>query len=191
MVPDVFKIFEDCQPVRVLPVICYLLDCPVMRFGPSFAFSQGCDPGSFFVNCFLCRRPDGVAINEALKIVYILEFKRSTDSDDGLLEVKDAKANEQHKSIIGALKVAAPEWEFEQINFVVGNRGSVVESDFYTKLKKLDIQEGKKNKLFTDHVTQVCEAHNRVTVSFLQQVQGGTRPTTEGSRENIGHNVHV
>ena len=35
-----------------------------------------------------------------------------------------------------ALKVAAPEWEFEQINFVVGNRGSVVENNFYTKLKK-------------------------------------------------------
>jgi len=31
----------------------------------------------------------------------------------------------------------------------------VVESDFYTKLKKLDIQEGKKDKLFADHVTQV------------------------------------
>ena len=69
--------------------------------------------------------------------------------------------------------------------------GSVVESDFYTKLKKLDIQEGTKDKLFADHVTQVCEAHNRVIVSFLQQVQGGTRPTTEGSRENIEHNVHV
>jgi len=107
------------------------------------------------------------------------------------LEVKDAEANEQHKSIISALKAAAPEWEFEQINFVVGNRGSVNESDFYTKLKKLDIQEGKKDKLFADHVTQVCEAHSRVIVSFLQQVQGGTRPTTEGSRENIGHNVHV
>jgi len=79
----------------------------------------------------------------------------------------------------------------EQINFVVGNRGSVVESDFYTKLKKLDIQEGKKDKLFADHVTQVCEAHNRVIVSFLQQVQGGTRPTTEESRENIKHEVHV
>jgi len=107
--------------------------------------------------------------------------------------VKDAEATEQHKSIIGALKAAAPEWEFEQINFVVGNCGSVVESDFYTKLKKLDIQEGKKDKLFADHVTQVCEAHNQVTaiVSFLQQVQGGTRPTTEGSRENIGHTVHV
>ena len=105
--------------------------------------------------------------------------------------MKDAEANEQHKSIIGALKAAAPESEFEQINVVVGNHGSVDESDFYTKLKKLEIQEGKKNKLFADHVTQVCEAHNRVIVSFLQQVQGGTRPTTEGFREDIGHNVHV
>jgi len=29
--------------------------------------------------------------------------------------VKEAEANEQHKSIIGALKAAAPEWKFEQI----------------------------------------------------------------------------
>ena len=42
--------------------------------------------------------------------------------------MKDAEANEQHKSIISALKAAAPEWEFEQINFVVGNRGSVVDT---------------------------------------------------------------
>jgi len=74
---------------------------------------------------------------------------------------------------------------------VVGSRRSVVDSDFYTKLKTLDVQEGKKDKLFADHVTQVCEAHNRVIVSFLQQVQGGTRPATERSRESIGHNVHV
>ena len=63
-----------------------------------------------------------------------------------------------------------------------------IPSHSHTKLKKLDVQEDKKR---ADHVTQVCEAHNRVVVSFLQQVQGGTRPTTEGSRENIGHNVHV
>jgi len=67
--------------------------------------------------------------------------------------VKDVEAHEQHKIIIGALKAAAPEWEFEQINFVVGNRGSVVENDFCTKLKKLDIQGGKKDKLFADHAT--------------------------------------
>ena len=45
------------------------------------------------------------------------------------------------------------QWEFEQINFVVGNRRSVVESDFYTKLQKLDVQEGNIDKLIADHVT--------------------------------------
>ena len=74
---------------------------------------------------------------------------------------------------------------------MVGNRGSVVESGFYTMLKKLDVQERKKDKVFADHVTQVYEAHNHVIVSFLQYVQGSGRPTTEGSRENIGHNVHM
>ena len=105
--------------------------------------------------------------------------------------MKDAEANEQHKSIIGALKAAAPELEFEQINVVVGNHGSVDESDFYTKLKRLDVQKGQKDKLFADHLKQICEAHNPVIVSFFQQMQGGTRPTTEGTREKIGHNLHV
>ena len=62
--------------------------------------------------------------------------------------MKGAEANEQHKSIISVLKAAALEWEFEQINFVVGDHGLVVESSFYTKLKKLDIQEGKEDKIF-------------------------------------------
>jgi len=108
-----------------------------------------------------------------------------------LREAEKAEANGQHKSIISALKAAAPQWGFEQINFVVGNCGSHVESDFYTMLKKLDVQEGKKGKLFADHVTQVCKVHDQAIVSFLQQVQGGAKPTTKGSRENIGHNVHA
>jgi len=49
---------------------------------------------AFFTNRFWGRRPDGVAINEALQIVYILEFKWSTDRDEGFLEVKKAEANE-------------------------------------------------------------------------------------------------
>jgi len=57
--------------------------------------------------------------------------------------VKEAEANEQQKSIIGALKAAATKWEFEQIDFVAGNRGWAVESDLYTKFKKFDVQEGR------------------------------------------------
>ena len=62
-------------------------------------------------------------------------------------EVKEAEANEQHKSIISELRAAAPKWEFEQVDFVVGKRGSVVESNLYSKLKNLDVQEGRKDKL--------------------------------------------
>jgi len=92
------------------------------------------------------------------------------------------------RGILGAIRAAAPKWEFELINFVVDNCGSVVESDFYTKLKKIDAHEREKDKIrvFADHATQVCEAHDRVIVSFVQQVQGLARATTEGSRENIG-----
>jgi len=51
------------------------------------------DPESFLENRFWGRRPDGFAINETLKIGYILEFKRSTDRDEGFLEVKEAEVN--------------------------------------------------------------------------------------------------
>ena len=127
------------------------------------------DPGSFFVNRFWGRRLDGVAINEALNIVYVLEFERSTDRDEGFLEVKDAEANEQHKSIIGALKAAAPEWEFEQIDFMVGKHGSVVGSDFYTKLKKLEVQEGEKGF----RVTSKIQALRRSCDTGMRSAQSG------------------
>jgi len=61
------------------------------------------------------RRLDGVANNEALQIGYTSEFKRLTDRDEGFLAVKEAESSEHHKSIISALKAAAPEWEFAQI----------------------------------------------------------------------------
>ena len=53
------------------------------------------------------------------------------------------------------------------------------------------MQEGKKDELFADHVIHVCEAHDRLILSFLQQVQGFARVATEGRRENIEQNVHV
>ena len=55
------------------------------------------------------------------------------------------------------LRAVATGWVVEQINFVAGNCGSVMEGDFYGKLDKLDVQAGKKDsdKIFSDHVTQV------------------------------------
>jgi len=41
------------------------------------------------------------------------------------------------------LRAVAPTLVCEHINFGLGSRRSVVESDFYTKLKKIDAQEEK------------------------------------------------
>jgi len=51
--------------------------------------------------------------------------------------------------------------------------------------KSLMYNKGEK-KLFADHVTQACTAHNRVILSFLQQVQGDTRPTTRDRQRTLG-----
>jgi len=50
------------------------------------------------------------------------------------------------KNIINMLKAATPKWGFKQINFVVDNRGSVAESDFYTKLEKLHVHALRREK---------------------------------------------
>jgi len=52
-------------------------------------------------------------IDEALQIVYILEFQQSIDREERFLEVKEAEADEQYKSIISALRAAARKQEFE------------------------------------------------------------------------------
>ena len=56
------------------------------------------------------------------QILYILESKRSSDRNEDFLRVKEDEANEQHNSIVAALKVAAATWTFEQFDFVAGRR---------------------------------------------------------------------
>ena len=91
------------------------------------------------------------------------------------------------------LRAVANEWVVEQINFVAGNRGSVMESDLYEKLEKLDVQAEKKDMTFSDHLTQVCEAHGQVISSYLQQIHGSPGTDARGSsqKNNIGENVYA
>jgi len=107
------------------------------------------------------------------------------------LRVKEDEANEQHKSIIEALKAAAPKWTFEQINFVAGRRGAVVEDDFYKKLDKLNVQAGKKDKILFAHVQRICEVHDTVMRSYYQQIHGSSGADATTSMENIGEQVYV
>jgi len=60
----------------------------------------------FYENRFWNWRPDSIVINKNHQTLYILEFKRSSDRYEDFLRVKEYEANEQHKSIIEALKAA-------------------------------------------------------------------------------------
>jgi len=100
--------------------------------------------------------------------------------------VKEDEANEQHKSIIEALKAAAPKWTFEQINFVAVRRGAVVEDNFYNKLERLSVQAGKKYKILAAHMQRICEALHTLLRSRYQQIHGSSGADTMTSEENIG-----
>jgi len=113
------------------------------------------DPTMFYANYFWNRRPDGIAINKYHRTLYILELKRSSDRNKDFLRVKKDEVNEQYRSIIEALKAAAPEWTFEQINFVAGRRCALMEDDFYNKLEKLNIHARKKDKILLEHVQRI------------------------------------
>ena len=134
-----------------------------------------------------------VAIDIKKKRLFVLEFKRSTDRVEGFSETKEAAANEQHSSIIEVLRAVTNGWVVEQINFVAGNRGSIMKSNFYEKLEKLDVQAGEKDKIFSDHLTQVCEVHGQVLSSYFQQIHGSPGTDARGSslRNNIGENLYA
>jgi len=149
------------------------------------------DPRMLYENRFWNRRPDGIVINKYHQTLYILEFKRSSDRNKNFLRVKEDEANEQHRSIIEALRAAAPGWTFEQINFVVGRRGAVVEDDFYNKLEKLNVQAGKRDKILLAHVQRICEVHDTVMRSYYQQIHGSSGAEATTSMENIREQVYV
>ena len=130
-------------------------------------------------------------INKNHRTLYILKFKRSSDRNEDFLRVKEDEANEQHKSIIEALKAAAPEWTFKLINFVAERRSAVVLDDFCHKLERPNVQAGKKDKILLAHVRRICEAHDTVMRSYYQQIHGSSGADATMSMENIGEQVYV
>ena len=81
--------------------------------------------------------------------------------------------------------------DVEQINFVAGRRGAVVEADFYNKLENLNVEAGKRDKILLAHVQHICEAHDIVMRSYYQQIHGSPGADATMSMENIGEQVYV
>ena len=71
------------------------------------------------------------------------------------------------------------------------SRGAVVEDDFYNKLKKLNVQAGKRDKILLAHVQRMCEAHDTIMRSYYQQIHASSGADAKTSMENIGEQVYV
>jgi len=62
-----------------------------------------------FIEIIFEIRGQMIVMNKNHQTLIALEFKQSTDRNEDFLRVKEDEAHEQHKSILEALKAAAPE----------------------------------------------------------------------------------
>jgi len=90
------------------------------------------------------RRPDSLAIDWINKMVYVLEFKRTSDQRRDYREKGEARAKAQHDVLIKSLEKVAGEtesegerWKVKLIVFVGGTCGSVHVQTFNDNLKEL------------------------------------------------------
>ena len=77
-----------------------------------------------------------------------------------------------------------------------------MEDDLYSKLEKLNVQAGKRDKILLTHVQRICEAHDTVMRSYYQQIPihtvcerhsglGSSGADATTLMENIGESVCV
>ena len=75
------------------------------------------------------RKADGVAIDREKKILYLLEFKRTTDQTADFEKKATVKAKRQYEDVVGALTEVGREmgrgWTVRLLIFVAGTSGSV------------------------------------------------------------------
>ena len=73
---------------------------------------------------FWRRRLDGFAVNEREHVIYILEFKRVSDTSDQYVSETQKLAETQHLAVTQGLKslFKGTQWTVEQISFVSGHK---------------------------------------------------------------------
>ncbi len=73
---------------------------------------------------FWRRRPDGFTVNEKEHVIYVLEFKRMTDTGEKYVSEPQKLAETQHVVITQGLKrlFKDTQWTVEQLSFVAGHK---------------------------------------------------------------------
>ena len=125
------------------------------------------------------RRPDSVVVDWTNKILFVLEFKRTSDHRRDYRERGESLARAQHDIIIRSLEKVAGEaegenggWKIKLIIFVGGTSGSVNVQIFNDNLKELQVLESKRNAIRKGLVYQLLNAQDTVLCSYFAQRSG-------------------
>jgi hypothetical protein len=94
------------------------------------------------------RRPDSIAVDWTHKVLYVLEFKRTSGQRQNYRERGEFRARAQHDVLVKSLEKVAGEavgenggWKIKLIVFVGGTCGSVHAQTFNNNLKELGVVE--------------------------------------------------
>jgi len=100
------------------------------------------------------RRPDSVVVDWTNKILFVLEFKRTSDQRRDYRELGEPRARAQYNILIRSLEKVAGEaegenggWQIKLIIFVGGTSGSVNVQIFNDNLKEPQVLESKRNAI--------------------------------------------
>jgi hypothetical protein len=145
------------------------------------------------------RKLDGAAIDEKEKILYVLEFKRTTDQREEYEVRAKARAEKQYEDLVqGLLRVGRKQdqgWTAKQITFVGGTCGSVNVASFEENLKELQVLESKWGKMRSEFARKLLEEQDTVFRRYYEAKwgngDGGMGRANAGGREHVGHDVYM
>jgi hypothetical protein len=125
------------------------------------------------------RRPDSIAVEWSNKVIYILEFKRTSDQRQDYRERGEARARAQHDILVKSLEKVAGEavgensgWKIKLVVFVGGTCGSVHVQTFNNNLKELGVLESKRHMIRRGLVHELLHAQDTVLCSYFAQRSG-------------------
>ena len=137
---------------------------------------------------FWRHRPDGFAVKKKEHIIYILEFKRVSDTGERYVSETQKLAEIQHLTVTQVLKKLFQDtyWTVEQLSFVEGHK-SVSASVWHDLLLKFGISTGDGVKIMRNLGRTLLDEPENLFRSYWGHRLG----VSDGLLQILGHSVRV
>ena len=119
------------------------------------------------------------AVDWTSKVLYVLEFKRTSDQGQNYRERGENRARAQHGVLVKSLEKVAGEavgensgWKIKLLIFVGGTCGSVHVQTLNDNLRELGVLESKRNTIRRGLVHELLNAQDTVLCSYFAQRSG-------------------